>query len=304
MELEKRVKFYLGKNLSDGIIRVYPTEGEIKYKDMYNIFITPFYNLLERTNNLDKKFLVAFGDIMVKINDITIAKNRCAGNENSVLLRCLNFDRHWGPYYNMVDTIPFEEKLDIIFWRGATTGFHDTNPTRFIFIEKWFDRHEAIDVGFSVICQENEVYRKYVKEIVHPLEFLKHKYIVSLEGNDKDSGLNWKLNSNSLVLMSRPRCCSWLMETTLVPNVHYLLLKDDFSDVEEKLKWCKEHQAECLQIIKQAKEFMKQFSDNEAEEKLENIVINRYFEILKKHRISDTYSLMDINTCKHYLMGS
>jgi hypothetical protein len=298
MELDKRINFYLGKNLSNGIIQTYSTEFEGKYKNMHGPYLAQFHNLLTRTNNLDKHFLVIFGDITGEINDITIAKNRWVGNENSVLLRCLNFDRHWGPYYSIADTIPFEEKLDTVFWRGATTGRTTTHPNRFTFIEKWFDRNEAIDVGFSFICQEYEEYSKYVKGEVQPSEFLKHKYIVSLEGNDKDSGLNWKLNSNSLVLMPRPHCCSWLMETTLVPNVHYLLLKDDFSDVEEKLEWCKEHQAECLQIIKQANKFMAQFSDNAAEEALEATVINRYFDILKANRISDTYSLMDIDTCQ------
>lgn len=62
--------------------------------------------------------------------------------------------------------------------------------------------------------------------------------------------------------MAKPRCTSWLMETTLVPNYHYILLKDDFSDLENKLKWCNNNQEKCAQIIKNANKFMSQFSDN------------------------------------------
>ena len=34
--------------------------------------------------------------------------------------------------------------------------------------------------------------------------------------------------------MPRPTITSWLMETTLIPNFHYILLKDDFSDLHSK----------------------------------------------------------------------
>ena len=80
--------------------------------------------------------------------------------------------------------------------------------------------------------------------------------------------------------MAKPRVTTWLMETTLIPNYHYLLLKDDFSDLEEKMKWCNSNQNECVKIIKNANNFMKQFSNNEKEKKLEQDVINKYFDIL------------------------
>jgi hypothetical protein len=141
-------------------------------------------------------------------------------------------------------------------------------------VKRWYGKY---DIAFSKIVQGRDDYKKYVKEERPITYFLKHKYIISVEGNDKDSGLNWKLNSNSLVLMARPRVTSWLMETTLVPDYHYVLLKDDFSDLEERLRWCKYNQERCKQIIVNANNFMKQFADKKAEEKLENDVVNNYF---------------------------
>jgi len=46
-------------------------------------------------------------------------------------------------------------------------------------------------------------------------EMLNYKYILSVEENDKDGGIQWKLNSNSLLLMSKSRVISWLTETKL-----------------------------------------------------------------------------------------
>ena len=81
--------------------------------------------------------------------------------------------------------------------------------------------------------------------------------------------------------MAKPRTESWLMETTLIPNYHYILLKDDFSDLEEKYLWCERNQDKCKEIIKNAHTFMSQFKNKENEEQLEIDVINTYFEILK-----------------------
>ena len=112
---------------------------------------------------------------------------------------------------------------------------------------------------------------------------MKYKYIISVEGNDKDSGLNWKLNSNSVVIMPRPRITSWLMETTLIPDVHYVLIKDDFSDLEEKLSWCENNQNKCKEIVKNANMFMSQFSNELNERQIEEEVVHKYFDILSNH---------------------
>ena len=126
-------------------------------------------------------------------------------------------------------------------------------------VKNWFQKNININVGFSKICQGKEAYIDYVKNQMSVIEMLQYKYILSVQGNDKDSGLNWKLNSNSLILMTKPTVSSWLMETTLIPNVHYVLLKDDFSDLKEKFEWCEKNQEKCKQIIKNANTFMNQF---------------------------------------------
>lgn len=95
-------------------------------------------------------------------------------------------------------------------------------------------------------------------------------------GNDKDSGINWKLNSNSLVFMPKPRSVSWLMEDQLIPNHHYILIKDDFSDLLERYEWCEANQEECKQIIKNANEYMRIFADDANERLIEKTVLTNY----------------------------
>jgi hypothetical protein len=76
------------------------------------------------------------------------------------------------------------------------------------------------------------------------------------------------------------------METTLIPNYHYVLVKDDFSDLEKKLNWCNKNQNKCKEIIKNANTFMSQFSDIDKENNLELNVIKKYFDILKENKIN------------------
>ena len=45
------------------------------------------------------------------------------------------------------------------------------------------------------------------------------------------------------------------MEGTLIPNYHYVLLKDDYSDIQEKMDYYNNHPEEALRIIKNANEY-------------------------------------------------
>ena len=53
-------------------------------------------------------------------------------------------------------------------------------------------------------------------------ELLKHKYLLSMEGNDIASGLKWMLLSNSVVFMAKPEHESWAMEVRHVSQASIL----------------------------------------------------------------------------------
>lgn len=294
MTYDERLKFYLGEDLINSNINIndYPDKITLKKNHgscLENIYGIPFRKLMKETKNEDKYFKCVWGDVDYKndekIDFLTLCKNRNKNRNYSVILRCLNFDRHWGNYYRKPkDPIPkFKNKIPKLFWRGVSTGSIDRIGNRFNLIETWYKKDPKIDIGFSFLHRDylKPKYQKYVLGQTSISHFLKHKYILSVEGNDKDSGINWKLNSSSLVLMPKPTCTSWLMETTLVPDYHYVLIKDDFSDLKEKIEWCEKNQDECINIIKNANEFMSQFEDNNKEKILEKDVLNTYFKLIK-----------------------
>ncbi len=188
-------------------------------------------------------------------------------NHNSIILP-LEYNRHWGDVKSVLNkNNNWKKKKKGFIYRGASTGLEET--PRLNFIQKYFHKY---DIGFS-FSNEHPEFLKNTKSIA---EMSKYKYQISIEGNDKDSGLNWKLASNSVVLMRPPKFESWLMEGLLKPYRHYVPLADDFSDLEQKLNWCKKNKKKCIKIAKNARLFVKQFMNLKKEKKIYNKILEFY----------------------------
>ena len=110
-------------------------------------------------------------------------------------------------------------------------------------------------------------------------EHLDYKFIMALEGIDVASNLKWVMSSNSIAVMPRPTCETWFMEGTLIPNYHYIEIKPDFSDLEERLNYYIEHVDESLEIIRHAHEYVSQFKDKRRENLISLLVLDKYFKM-------------------------
>lgn len=248
-------------------------------KVIYNfrvIYREPLTRLLIACGFQHEYFYLILGDNSDRQTRYALAKTRTHDDTKATLLRCLEKDRHWWNYYNRPSDIPFETKQNTLIWRGTTTSTTERLANRFTCVTKWFNKHRHIDVGFSNVSEGKNEYKRFVKGKMSIQEMLHYKYILSIEGNDKDSGLNWKLNSNSLVFMAKPTIVSWLMEDRLIPNYHYILVDSEFCDLVERLEWCERNQSRCKQIIKNANDFMKVFQDENNEVLLEKKVLTTY----------------------------
>jgi len=78
--------------------------------------------------------------------------------------------------------------------------------------------------------------------------------------------------------MPKPRYETWFMEGTLIPDYHFIQIKDDYSDLQEKLVYYNSHLDEALQIIENAHQYIYQFKNKKQEDLISLLVIKRYFE--------------------------
>ena len=69
------------------------------------------------------------------------------------------------------------------------------------------------------------------------------------------------------------------MEGTLVPNYHYIEVREDFSDLEERLQYYIQHPDEAEAIIRHAHDYVRQFQDKQQEKLIALLVLKRYFDV-------------------------
>lgn len=180
--------------------------------------------------------------------------------------------------------VPWERKRSTLIWRGATTG----TGLRREFVHR-LSRHSRrdIDVRFhayvngrwSWLCANSQrrcgrscCPTHLATELTRP-ELLRHKYLLSIEGNDVASNLKWLLGHNSVVVLPPPTIESWLLEGLLKPYVHYVPVYNA-SDVPRALDWMRGHDLECQRIIANANAWVERIvrdSDSEAIELLRKV---------------------------------
>ena len=198
----------------------------------------------------------------------TLVKCRPIGEDNDffVLLK-LNSNR----FFNFkADRLKFSQKRNSAIFRGPCH-----RPHRQEFIRRCHGLPNT-DIGDTrQSASGQKVHRRFT-----PIsEQLKHKFIISIEGNDVSSNLPWIMASNSLAFMTKPKFEGWFMQGELVPDVHYVLLKDDYSDLEEKIDYYSSNDLEALEIIRNAQNHVEQFFDEDNELLVSLLVLKKYFEL-------------------------
>ena len=106
---------------------------------------------------------------------------------------------------------------------------------------------------------------------------LTHKFVLALEGNDVATNLKWIMSSNSLAVMPKPKYETWFMEGRLIPDFHYVEIKDDYSNLIERMNYYIENPTKAERIIKNANEYISQFKNKKREKIIALMVLRKYF---------------------------
>jgi len=267
-EIQERLSYYITKNkgkLADNAIALKdfkrPKKGTMYYYDL--VQYTRYFK-----NHLKIKF--KFGDIQENQNSLTIVKSRPINHTGNSVLMKLDALRH---FYFVNDTIPFSEKKNEVVWRGY---IHKEN--RRSLVEKFYN-HRQCNIGNIPLHNENP---DWAKPFISIEEQLQYKFILSIEGHDVATNLKWIFSSNSLCFMPTPKFETWFMEGKLIPNIHYVHLKDDYSDMLEKMDYYTTHEDEALIIIKNAQNWVARFLDEKLEKIISLKVLDAYFKSTKQ----------------------
>ena len=263
--LRKRLNYY---NKLENSVELSPDIMNLEHFKMQKKNKTYFFDTFRYTRffSPELRFRYEFGDVTYVPSEPAIVKSRpiMADNSNSVVLN-LDKVRHF-TFVN--DKKDFSSKNNILVSRNEVGQAH-----RIKFLEMYL-HHPMCNIGK---INNDGTYPELVKEYLTIDEQLEYKFILCLEGNDVASNLKWVMSSHSLAVMPLPKFETWFMEGTLIPNYHYVLIKDDYSDLEERLKYFIEHEDEARQIIKNANDYITQFQDRKRENLLSLLVLEKYF---------------------------
>ena len=264
--LSKRLNYYHNNLEKNSIPSNLTSLKKITRKNNISMYYYDFMKI-GRYFNTDFKVNYAFGDIDTNQENLTIVKSRPIHNNGNSVLLPLDKLRH----FNFIeDTISFKDKKDEIVWRGV---IHKEN--RKLLVKKFTNKKR-----FNVLAIQNKNKKK--TGFLSIKEQLKYKFILSIEGIDVATNLKWIMSSNSLCFMPKPRFETWYMEGELIPNFHYVLIEDDYSDVEEKMNFYSENTDKAEEILINAKRWTDQFKDKKLEKLVSILVMNSYFKRTKQ----------------------
>jgi hypothetical protein len=240
------------------------------------LYLTRFPSIkLLQTHELFINFLKFYPDIkgsfLMSWHDNAKPKHTLSRNQRFITFTCLKTDPlgqcipddfflESQAYYQFRQQVEQQwlqwyERRPIAFWRGASTGsvltkenWRNNRRVRLCQIAKDYNDEQFIDAKITKLIQikDREVKQfiqnaNLVDSYISSIEFIKYKYVIDIDGNSNSwPGLFTKLLTGSCVLKVESPWKQWYY-SSLKPWVNYVPIKNDLSDLIDKIKWCREN---------------------------------------------------------------
>lgn len=170
------------------------------------------------------------------------------------------------------ETVTWKQKKNKIVYRGS---IRNGSPYNF------FNYHDMKNGHRQFLYENREKWKHvldYESNYLSITDMCGFKYILDIDGWTNAWGLVWKLYSGSVVMKQDSIWKQWYYDD-LKPFVHYIPIRNDFSDLEEKYQWCINHPDECRLIINNATRFVTdRLNISTATKHMQQHVWSQYFE--------------------------
>lgn len=182
--------------------------------------------------------------------------------------------------YNDIFSTPWKNKKPTAVFRGSSTGIGvtiETNPRlhiAYLSHKMKLDNNQSnlIDAGITkwnlrVRKISGEKYLKTIDintlpftlvESLTPQQQSQYKYIIHIDGHVSAYRLSLELNMGSVILLVDSKWNTWYKKL-LIPYIHFVPIKNDLSDIIEKIQWCRNNDDKCIEIVNNAKHFYNKY---------------------------------------------
>lgn len=160
----------------------------------------------------------------------------------------------------------WNNKIGKAFWRGSITGHADLNLNERYKILKMASQYPDF---FNVRLNSLELNKKNKKQLIKflnketwpPVEQLKYKYLLAIDGNAFPGSFFWQLFSNSLVFKNKSNYLEWYY-SALNNNEHYVEFVNE-NDLLQKIQFFNHNDLMAKEISKNANSFAHAFLTDE-----------------------------------------
>ncbi|KAF7275167.1 hypothetical protein GWI33_012120 [Rhynchophorus ferrugineus] len=145
----------------------------------------------------------------------------------------------------------WEDRKEILFWRGR-----DSNKNRLNLIKISKTHPELFNVSltnFFFFKDEEDTYGPRSEHISF-FKFFDYKYQLSIDGTVAAYRMPFLLGGGSLVFKPYSKYYEHFY-SKLEPNVHYVPVETDLSDLVEKIQWAKDNDSKAKEIAQSGKKF-------------------------------------------------
>lgn len=167
--------------------------------------------------------------------------------------------------------ITWADREPTMIWRGSTTGLFyqrledlDLLP-RYKACQIASRLGAAVDVGINSVVQALDVEQEQritdrlgreglIKPFIPMPEMARFRYVLDMDGNSNSWNFMMKLRLQSCVLRVDSDWHQWFAPR-LRPWEHYVPIAKDLSNLEDRIQWCLDNDAECARIAERGAAF-------------------------------------------------
>lgn len=265
------------------------------------IFERVFPELMAGRDLPDTEFLITGHDNIINQLDLEVPIFTFAKEHFDTRGICIPDHEALGGYSNLWSDVveaseefTWDKKIDMAFWRGATTGcegpyypFNCLNFPRSKLVRASIRKPDYLDARFNFyILAAGEAPRPILlkhcplAESVSAGDSLKYKYLINIDGNTCSfSRMFWVMLSNSVLLKQESDHIQWYYRA-VKPWIHYIPFAYDCKDIYDAIDWARSHDDEARAMSQRSSELVGEiFSQDAVADYLER-VINAYTECL------------------------
>jgi len=164
-------------------------------------------------------------------------------------------------------------------------GFNELYPRGKLLRKKFRDKEflasscgKYLQQGSTIEDLQNDVELALanLKPSLSRTRLYRYKYLLCPEGFDCASALSWVLASNSLAIVPPFHYENVIINSqALRPYVHFLPIREDYSDLADVMRWALAHDQECRQMVQDANKYMQPFVNGNCMERVQRQIIEK-----------------------------